>query len=128
MYSSEPLEASMFADECSFQDPAAACEGFAEIEEAFRALRALEPATINRHVASVEEAGCNNVTRFDSLMGYTIGGKKMQLPSTIVVQDDGTGRIQSITELWNHHPLLPLSGIPRRINGLASYHLTKLLI
>lgn len=126
MYSAESLETSMFAKECSFDDPAAACKGFEEIAEAFRALRALEPSPIRRRVASVE-AG-RNIVRFDSLMGYTINGYKTQLPSTIVVRDDGTGRIESITELWNHQPLLPLSGITRRINGLASYHLTRLLL
>ena len=129
MYSAKPLEPSTFegafAPKAVFQDPAAICEGQSEIEEAFRALRALEPLPIKRQVAKVED---KNVVCFDSLVGYTIGGRSVQLESTLVVKDDGDGRIESITELWNHHELLPMSWVPRRLNGLVSYQLTKMLL
>ena len=124
MYSAEPFDMSMFAETCTFEDPAAICRGYSEIEEAFRALRALEPLPIEQRAIKVK----GDVVSFDSLVQYKIGGYTTKLPSTIIVQDDGHGKICSITELWNHNSLIPLLQISRRLNGIVSYQVTKRLI
>ena len=43
-----------------------------------------------------------------TLVGYTIGGRSVQLESTLVVKDDGDGQSSPLLRLWNHHELLPV--------------------
>lgn len=122
---SGPLCRDQFQEICTFEDPAASCEGFEEIAEAFRALAFLNPEPISRRLASAEEP---DLMTFDSRQRYIIAGRPIELVSTLVVRADDTGRLSSIQELWHHHPLLPPLSLTRRLNGIVSFQLTKRLL
>ena len=125
MYSRGCVTKDSFAEHCVFDDPAARTQGFEELREAFRALRALEPETLDWRLGAVG-AGSVEVLLWQR---YTIGARKIELHSKIVAQHDSSGRIVAMQDRWRGCPLLfvPPFTWARRINGVISYHLTPFL-
>jgi hypothetical protein len=126
MYEKSLVPESRWAPGSTFEDPAAACAGHAEIAEAFRALAALKP----------EQAGARQLSEFDGAsrftftqkMKYSLAGRQIALESVVVVDDDGNGRVTAMKELWNGNELFFLGSLSRRVNGLLSFYVTKLLL
>jgi hypothetical protein len=110
----------------TFEDPAARTEGFAELKEAFRMLKRLEPETVDweiRKVSSdVGQVELNLWQRYSLLEAQ----EPIDLYSHIVVQHDDQGRIISMQDRWKGKPLLPSTpfGWTRRLNGIVSFQLT----
>ena len=125
MYSRGCVSKDSFADNCVFDDPAARTQGFDELREAFRALRVLDPETLDWRLGAVG-AGSVEVLLWQR---YTIGTRQIELHSKIVAQHDASGRIVALQDRWRGCPLLfmPPFTWARRINGVISYCLTPFL-
>ena len=104
----------------------ARCNGFKELQEAFRVLVKLNPKTLDWKLAKVSKG--ERKVEIEIWQRYTIG-KEIVLHSRIFVEHDDNGRIISIEERWREVPLL--SGAPfswvRRLNGLMAYLFTPYL-
>ena len=123
--------------ETTFEDPAAICKGYPEIQEAFQALTYLQPQ-------SLAPPTCVNVQPLgDSiLLTYSLKQRylgRLELRSLLMVQVQLQQRqdipesdflVLRMEEHWNGIP--PLSSYlfwaVRRINGIVSYQLTSKLL
>ena len=126
MYAGAGLDGSLCSDGVTFEDPAAACCGRAEVVEAFRALRACKP----QHVTAPQL--CYSAPRTTVLLlhqryfGRGEGG--LVVRSELHVGLDDAGVICSFEERWNGKRLLG-DGVGalwpvRRINGIVSFCVT----
>ena len=52
----------------------------------------------------------------------------LELESTVVVRSRADGLVSSIEERWHGGRLVGALALSRRLNGLASFYLTRLLI
>ena len=125
MYSRGCVTKDSFTPDCVFDDPAARTRGFDELREAFRALRALEPETLEWKLGAVGDR------RVEVLLWqrYTIGARKIELHSKVVAEHDSSGRIVAMQDRWRGCPLLfvPPFTWARRVNGIISFRLTPFL-
>ena len=126
MYEESLVPQSRWAPGCTFEDPAAACAGHAEIAEAFRALAALQPKPKARFLSGYTAE--NNTFTFTQEMQYSIAGRQVALDSVVVVRDDGDGQVVEMTELWNGAQLFRPGFVSRRLNGVLSFYATKFLL
>ena len=129
LYSGGGLDAACAHEHITFTDPAAKCAGRAEVTEAFRALRAVNPQHVVAPVATAEDGG---TVEFYLHQRYAAGSALLPagfvVKSTCVVRTASDGRIASIEERWNGAPLLDYSAFRwvRRANGLVSAILTPI--
>ena len=125
MYSQCCVNEASFARHVTFDDPAARTEGFDELKEAFRALRKLQPQTLNWELGSVHQGR----VEVHLWQRYTIGPKEIDLFSKVVAEHDAEGRIVQLEDRWKGLPLLdsPPFTWARRLNGVMSFWLTPLL-
>ena len=134
----------------TFEDPAAICVSEEEVREAFRALEVLDPVSVSPPMCiNVEPRGDSIDLTFQLNQQYTLPLSLLALFSirppqvrlrsllTVTVQlqqmkDIGLPEseflVTDMKELWYGNPLMwpyQLFYIPRRLNGIISYHLTS---
>lgn len=129
------------ADSASFSDPAAICQGAPETCEAFRALVFLKPHALETpRCVDVTPRGESITLTFALNQRYQVtNAATIVLPSLLLVDVQLQQRqdvpesdfvVLRMEEQWNG--VLPLSSylfyFVRRINGIISYQLTKLLL
>ena len=110
-----------------FEDPVAKCIGLAETSEAFRALRACKPEHVSEPLIALSEPHKMLVRLHQRYFGWLV------VRSVLHVQREGA-LISKIEERWKGVPLVSFPELPldfpsfcRRLNGLVSYQLTRLL-
>mmetsp|Transcript_20072 Transcript_20072/g.41124 ORF Transcript_20072/g.41124 Transcript_20072/m.41124 type:complete len:242 (-) Transcript_20072:540-1265(-) len=139
------------APTATFEDPAAVCVGEEEVREAFRALRLLDPVSLSPpRCVDVRPLGDSIQLTFLLHQQYTIPLRlflpgpppQISLRSLLTVtvrlqqmQERGLPESEFIVtemkELWYGNPLLwpyHLFYVPRRLNGIVSYHLTSRIL
>ena len=128
MYSKCHVDEAAFSPHVTFEDPAALTVGIAELQEAFRALGALQPENLGWKLASSD--GSTRVTEVDIWQRYIIGTRPVELYARVQVTCGSNGRIVSLKDLWNGTELLMPPPFPyvRRINGAVSSVVTPMLI
>jgi hypothetical protein len=133
----------------TFEDPAAICVNEEEVREAFRALQVLDPVSLSPPICiSVEPRGDSIDLTFQLNQQYTlplqlqlfsIRPPQVRLRSLLTVtvqlqqmQDIGLPEseflVTEMKELWYGNPLMwpyQLFYIPRRLNGIISYHFSS---
>ena len=133
----------------TFEDPAAICVSEEEVREAFRALEVLDPVSLSPPICiNVEPRGDSIDLTFQlnqqytlplSLPLFSIRPPQVRLRSvlTVTVQlqqmkaiglPESEFLVTDMKELWYGNPLMwpyQLFYIPRRLNGIISYHLTS---
>eukprot|EP00536_Pseudo-nitzschia_multiseries_P008884 jgi/Psemu1/288093/fgenesh1_pg.235_\ len=136
----------------TFEDPAAVCIGEEEVREAFRALRVLEPVSINPpKCIDVQPQGESIRLTFLLNQQYTLPFPSLSArnssPQQIIIQlrsllhvtvqlqqmkyaglPESEFHVTEMNELWYGNPLLwpyRLFYVPRRLNGVVSYYLTS---
>ena len=136
MYAGRGLEHELaeLDDSVTFADPAAICRGPSEVSEAFRALRYLNPQSLMKpRCVHIEPKGASIILTYilyQRYMGW------LSLPSLLVVDVQLKQRpdmpqsgflVLGLEEQWNGVPLLTtyLNQMVRRLNGIASYRLTR---
>mmetsp|Transcript_20206 Transcript_20206/g.23128 ORF Transcript_20206/g.23128 Transcript_20206/m.23128 type:complete len:224 (+) Transcript_20206:2376-3047(+) len=126
----------------SFEDPAAVCVNAEEVQEAFRALRSLNPVELSSpKCINVAPLGSTINLTFLLNQQYTLPySRPLILRSLLIVtvqlqqkQDipESEFIVTSMKELWWGNPLIQpylLFYIPRRLNGIISYYLTSRLL
>ena len=128
----------------TFEDPAAICASEEEVREAFRALKFLDPVSLSPpRCINVNPRGDSIDLTFQLNQQYTLPmSREVSLKSllTVTVQlqqmkDVGLPEseflITEMKELWYGNPLMwphQLFYIPKRLNGIISYHLTSRLL
>lgn len=126
------------AQNATFEDPAAICSTPNEIREAFRALRVARPSCLSRPKC-IDVLPKGESIELTYYLNQRYGGF-LNLQSLLLVNfhlaraDDGIPEghfvVTKLEERWNG--TRPLSALPfwisRRINGLISWNLTRILI
>ena len=128
LYSGKGADKDMCCSNIVFRDPVAICEGIEEVCEAFRALKVMSPTLIeDPKLMYINDS--NNNQFIEVKTKYTII-KSFSVHSICVVETDKEGKVLSIEERWNSIPLLnfPPFTWAKRINGIVSYAITRLLI
>jgi hypothetical protein len=127
------------ADTVTFEDPAARCYGPHEVQEAFRALKYLEPRSVRPpYCVDVEPQGESIALSYALHQQYYFGGR-LELQSLLVVNVQLRQRkdvpeseflVLQMEEHWNGIPFWNsyLFRIVRRINGMVSWQLTKRIL
>ena len=127
------------ADTVTFEDPAARCYGPDEVQEAFRALKYLEPRSVRPPCCiDVEPQGESIALSYALHQQYYFGGR-LELQSLLVVNVQLRQRrdvpeseflVLKMEEHWNGIPFWNsyLFRIVRRINGMVSWQLTKRIL
>ena len=125
-------------DQVIFTDPAATCLGPHEVREAFRALQYLTPQSkVPPRCIHVQPQGESIALSYALHQEYW--GGQVVLPSLLIVTVQLRQRkdvpesefvVTHMQELWNGVPLWNsyLFRIVRRVNGMASWHLTRSLL
>ena len=122
----------------TFEDPAASCSGPKEVEEAFRALKYIQPNSLSspRCVdvkpkgALIELTYALNQRYLDSIELESLLVVVVKLKQMSTKPEENIFLIQKVEEQWNGvEPLRAyLFHIVRRINGIISYALTTNLL
>lgn len=125
-------------DQVIFTDPAATCQGPHEVREAFRALHHLTPKSkVPPRCIHVQPQGESIALSYALHQEYLSGQVVLQSLLFVTVQlrqrkdvPESEFVITHMEELWNGVPLWNsyLFRIVRRINGMASWHLTRSLL
>lgn len=125
LYSKGRMHKDSFSRDVTFEDPAAKCKGFGEVKEAFRALKALSPQTLDWELGAVTD----EKVEIRLWQRYGILSKNFNLFETVVVRHN-KGKITSMEDRWKGKPLLQFEPFTwcRRINGVISAWLTPKLI
>jgi len=126
MYARGKVDAPMFTEDVTFEDPAAICVGHNEVAEAFRALKVLQPKLLDP--PTVTPSGSVYVA--DLHNEYLLRNKAVVLRSSLFITVGPDGRIVHLEERWNHRPLLDVAPVrwARRVNGVLSYSLTRFFV
>ena len=128
MYGGGGLDAQACSEDVIFEDPAARCVGRTEVVEAFRALQACAPRSLQPpRIAAKHRRGAIEQHVF-FLDQHYFGALRVR--GTILVDIRAGGEISRFEERWNAAPLLdiPPFGWARRLNGILSGILTPLVI
>jgi len=127
MYRGDGLDAAFLSPRVVFEDPAVLCVGTDEVQEAFRALHAARPESLDepRLVVDGESEGA---TAIFALRQRYVGF--LEVNSTLHIHTAADGRISRFEERWNGAPLLSAAPFrwARRFNGRLSSALTPLLV
>ena len=127
MYSGRGIDRSLCTPNVVFRDPIVVCNGDIEVEEAFRALKALSPKLQKEpFLIGGSSTGIHSFrlqTDYFMLFSFSVD-------SLCIVETDSDGRITLIEERWNHTPLLKIPPYTwaKRLNGLISYRLSTYFI
>jgi hypothetical protein len=110
-----------------FEDPVAKCVGIAETSEAFRALRVCKPEHVSEPWIASSDGQKTVVRLHQRYFGWLV------VRSVLHVQQEDS-LIARIEERWKGVPLVAFPELPvdfpsfcRRLNGIVSYQLTRLL-
>ncbi|KAJ1495197.1 hypothetical protein T484DRAFT_2157311 [Baffinella frigidus] len=127
MYRGGGLDAAFLSPGVVFEDPAVCCVGTVEVQEAFRALHAASPESLEepRLVVDGDNEGATAVFALrQRYVGF------LQVDSTLHIHTAADGRISRFEERWNGTPLWKAAPFrwSRRLNGLLSSALTPLLV
>ena len=122
MYSQGCVHKGSFSPDVVFEDPAAKCKGFDEVKEAFRALKAISPQTLNWELGDVTD----KKVEIRLWQRYGIASKDVDLFETVVVRHN-KGTITSMEDRWKGKPLLHFPPFTwcRRLNGVISDFFTS---
>ena len=126
------MDAAHAHENITFTDPAAQCVGRAEVSEAFRALKVVNPQHVEPPIpvdgGKRADGAVEIFLHQRYLGGSTLLPNGFVVKGTCIVRTAADGRIASIEERWNGAPLLDWSAFRRvrRINGVISATLTPL--
>ena len=124
----------------TFEDPVARCCGPLEVQEAFRAIKFLEPRSISPPICvDVQPQGESIALWYDLYQRYHLLGWTWTLHSLLVITvqlrqlkdaPESEFSVIKMEEYWNGIPFWNtyLFRIVRRINGMVSWQLTRRLL
>jgi len=125
MYSQGCVHKDSFSPDVTFEDPAGKCKGFGEVKEAFRALKAISPQTLDWELGDVTD----KKVEIRLWQRYGIASRDVDLFEIVVVRHN-KGTITSIEDRWKGKPLLQYPPFTwcRRLNGVVGDFLTSRLV
>eukprot|EP00466_Bigelowiella_natans_P015860 jgi/Bigna1/67799/fgenesh1_pg.4_\ len=127
-----PIRQSCMRKDVVFEDPAAKVVGEPEVREAFRALCVMKPKTLAFEIVEERETSDSTIFEIDLWQRYNLGSYlPFEVYSRLSVEASRSdSAICRIEERWQNGSLLhvPPFGVVRRINGIASYNLTSIII
>ena len=129
MYGGGGLDARACCEDVVFEDPAACCVGRAEVVEAFRALKACRPRSLQPPRTCARQR-VGEIERHVVWLDQHYFGV-LRVRGTVVVDvRTASGRIARFEERWNAAPLWDIAPLrwTRRLNGVLSGTLTPLVV
>ena len=131
MYKGQGLPAEHFAAQVVFEDPVAKCIGLAEVKEAFRALIICSPEAIAKPWLVVNTGQEREFERvYVGLHQRYFGFLEVRSIAVVDFEQGPKGLVKRVEERWNGHGLVDwtIFGIVRRMNGIISYGLTRVVV
>ena len=125
MYSKGCVNTNSFTSNIIFNDPAAEAKNIDELKEAFRALKLLNPQTLDWELHSTD----HKKTQIYLWQRYTIINNNFDLFSNVTIYTNNEGKIYKLEDKWKDLELLHFVPFTwcRRINGILSFYITPFM-